>query len=900
MTVPASRETTAVLDITVSNVKPWSPESPFLYHLAVSTGTDSADTRFGMRTIGWDLTPMGNKMILNGQPYMLLGTNIAHRRFLGDSLRGALPFDENWIRTIYRKFKSANWNSARFHLGLAQEQWYRIADEEGFLIQDEYPNWGLPSTVKTSELITEFTEWVNDRANHPSVFCWDAANESNNIKVDSAGLAMQPLDPQNRPWNFGYDHPAWEGLREDHPYPEGGGIASRITPVNWNFTPSKKTPVNFNELAWLWLTRQGNPSAGYVTDPDKYKVNYDGAYQLYYPTVDSRRLYRYRMSSAGVERFRMGSDMAGLMDFCGLTGSPNSSDHWYPDITNPQFTKEFLAYMPDAFSPLMVGINTGFAPRAPGSSEQIQVVLVNDSYQAWSGPVTLQMQKKALITWKQSQNATVAALSKTAVTFSVTYPVQSPQICRLQASIDWNGKRLRSVRDVPIGNKVLAVMPQDICDCDTDATAPTTVSNLRSTSVGSNAIHLAWSAASDAQSGIGQYDVYRNDTMIAFAGDTTFADSGLAGLTTFAYRVAAVNKGCVEGAKTAALNVTTTVDQTPPTIISVTSYSDTKQIVRFSEPVDKASAETAANYTIDKSASVTSAVVDANNPAQVILTTSALASGATFTLTINNVKDKAATPNVITAGSHAAFAVNCSLTDLALWKTVQATSSMQGFAAYNVVDGNMWSEWQSVCCADTQSFTIDLGTSYYVNKAVIHWGGAYPKEYYLRIQNGASGWTDVRHQTNGVGGDDTTSVGAVASKVMMYGVKRGTQWAYEMYEFEVLGTTCGGGGDVVPQLPRPISLIPKTFELAAASPNPFTRTAQIKFGVPFDSKVSIKLYDISGRVAKTLVNGPTKAGYHTVLLDGYTDNSRVLANGYYFCRMKANGFVKVEKLVKMK
>ncbi len=47
-------------------------------------------------------------------------------------------------------------------------------------------------------------------------------------------------------------------------------------------------------------------------------------------------------------------------------------------------------------------------------------------------------------------------------------------------------------------------------------------------------------------------------------------------------------------------------------------------------------------------------------------------------------------------------------------------------------------------------------------------------------------------------------------------------------------------------------------------PNPFTRTTTIKYELPFDSKVSVKVYDVMGKLVATLVDEDKKAGSYTV------------------------------------
>src|SRR6266568_5165266 len=100
----------------------------------------------------------------------------------------------------------------------------------------------------------------------------------------------------------------------------------------------------------------------------------------------------------------------------------------------------------------------------------------------------------------------------------------------------------------------------------------------------------------------------------------------------------------------ATLNVTR--DTTAPTLVSADGSEDfTHVTVVFSEPVSQSTAQNTANYTIS-SLSVSSATqVAAPNDNKVVLTTSQQTSGATYTLTVNNVQDQATTANTIAPNS---------------------------------------------------------------------------------------------------------------------------------------------------------------------------------------------------------------------------------------------------------
>ena len=119
------------------------------------------------------------------------------------------------MRRLHRAFKGMHWNSLRYCIGFPPEFWYRIADEEGILIQDEFPIWHGHQAgrreLKSEELIQEYTEWMQERWNHPCVVIWDAQNETVTAETGKAIQAVRGLDLSNRPWDNGYGQPQVAG-----------------------------------------------------------------------------------------------------------------------------------------------------------------------------------------------------------------------------------------------------------------------------------------------------------------------------------------------------------------------------------------------------------------------------------------------------------------------------------------------------------------------------------------------------------------------------------------------------------------------------------------------------------------------------------------------------------------
>jgi hypothetical protein len=91
------------------------------------------------------------------------------------------------------------------------------------------------------------------------------------------------------------------------------------------------------------------------------------------------------------------------------------------------------------------------------------------------------------------------------------------------------------------------------------------------------------------------------------------------------------------------------------------------------------------------------------------------------------------------------------------------------------------------------------------------------------------------------------------------------------------------------------SSLPSAFSLGEATPNPFNPTTAISYRLSASSRVSLKVYDVSGRLSATLVNGLQEAGSHEVAFDGTG-----LASGMYLYRLEAAGQAATGKMMLVK
>ena len=89
--------------------------------------------------------------------------------------------------------------------------------------------------------------------------------------------------------------------------------------------------------------------------------------------------------------------------------------------------------------------------------------------------------------------------------------------------------------------------------------------------------------------------------------------------------------------------------------------------------------------------------------------------------------------------------------------------------------------------------------------------------------------------------------------------------------------------------------IPVKFELSQNYPNPFNPSTTINYDIPKDGKVSLRLFDMSGKEVATLVNEVKTAGYYSV-----TFNAANLSSGVYFYSITANNFTAIKKMMLIK
>lgn len=453
----------------------WTPENPFLYELRLATGADAASVRFGLRSFRFD--PSTKRALLNEQTYFLRGSNITIDRFYEDSDRGELPWNVEWVRKLHRQIKTMNWNSLRYCIGFPPEFWYDIADEEGVLIQDEFPIWLLNREAKCPEspiaekIIPEYAAWMRERWNHPCVVIWDAQNESATAETGKARDAVRHLDLSNRPWDNGWGQPGLPtDTVESHPYLFGRvwdwkdgqlspgtpfflrGLATESPKPELGSNQNKfKAPIIINEYCWLWLDRGGAPTL--LTEPVYRSVLGPNS------TADQRRRLHARYVAALTEFWRAHREAAGVMHFCSLGYSRDgtkprpeggsTSDDWI-DVRALRYEPYFAEYVKEAFAPVGLMLDFWADMLNRGERRDMPIIIINDLPAVWSGQLRLRVLRGSEVVSEEAQPCSVAGFGNHRATFTVTAPNAAGSYTLEAALVHPDANVTRSLRDFQV------------------------------------------------------------------------------------------------------------------------------------------------------------------------------------------------------------------------------------------------------------------------------------------------------------------------------------------------------------------------------------------------------------------------------------------------------------------
>jgi beta-mannosidase len=257
-----------IAHVDVANPQVWWPYdsgTPALHTVRAELGgADVVRARFGIRTVTRDTS---NKIVINGEPTFLRGTN-----YIGSLYYAS--FGEAAIRRDLELMRAAHINAVRVHAHVASPAFYRLCDELGLMVWQDFPlQWGYDdSATFADEAARQAREMVDSLYDHPSIIHWSSMNEApwssdwmvwkykdydpdqNRLLARKVYEAIASADP-SRPVEANA-HPAehawsgwYEGKYEDFAKPTPHPI---VTEFGAQAVPDLSTLSSFLEPAQLW------------------------------------------------------------------------------------------------------------------------------------------------------------------------------------------------------------------------------------------------------------------------------------------------------------------------------------------------------------------------------------------------------------------------------------------------------------------------------------------------------------------------------------------------------------------------------------------------------------------------------------------------------------------------
>jgi Zn-dependent M28 family amino/carboxypeptidase len=104
----------------------------------------------------------------------------------------------------------------------------------------------------------------------------------------------------------------------------------------------------------------------------------------------------------------------------------------------------------------------------------------------------------------------------------------------------------------------------------------------------------------------------------------------------------------------------------------------------------------------------------------------------------------------------------------------------------------------------------------------------------------------------------------------------------------------------VPDTTATVTGRPELAAVTAAYPNPFKATTKLTFVLGVSGKVTVCMFDVEGRLVKTLIKTPLGAGRHDVVWDGTDSQGTNVSPGVYFARVKTEEATRRAKVVRLR
>jgi hypothetical protein len=95
-------------------------------------------------------------------------------------------------------------------------------------------------------------------------------------------------------------------------------------------------------------------------------------------------------------------------------------------------------------------------------------------------------------------------------------------------------------------------------------------------------------------------------------------------------------------------------------------------------------------------------------------------------------------------------------------------------------------------------------------------------------------------------------------------------------------------------------ILPITYNLYNAYPNPFNPVTTLRYDIPEDAVVNIIIYDLKGRIVNNLVSSQQNAGYKSIQWNASNNVGQPVSAGLYLYTIQAGEFRQTKKMVLLK
>jgi len=350
------------------------------------------------------------------------------------------------------------------------------------------------------------------------------------------------------------------------------------------------------------------------------------------------------------------------------------------------------------------------------------------------------------------------------------------------------------------------------------------------------------------------------------------------------------------------------VDKKPPAVLWARQEGD-KILVRFSEEVDKQSAERVSNFLLPGASIIGASLGE--DLRTVTLTTQGSQSGG-GTLVVMGVKDRAPLANTLVGqtvnlivGAPLRFPIKVNVGGEA-FQDFLPDQAWNERSEYGYTDGKKVQEDASLPIANTE-----LDPVYRAQRRGL-------VRYLVRVPSGCYRVTllfaETRFQAATQRRFDVVVEGRVVAENLDIAAQAGACTAMELVvedirvEDGVLDVHFAAGRDstllcglVVEEMPSAVppehGYHPLSVPHCSICPNPFLPPTVIHYGVPGQAHVRLAIYDTLGRLVRSLVEGQESGGSHVLSWDGTTGEGQLLPSGVYFLRLWTERASTVRRMV---